>query len=121
MMIVNETKTKVMVCGSASRAIIVKVDDKVLDVVDQYKYLGNLMKSVKRVKENVFGANYQYLCNKARQAVFATFKQLKHIGALPVKIMIYIFQSLIKPVLVYESDVWGVNIKATKSVDKVFL
>ena len=120
MMIVNETKTKVMVCGSARRDIVVKFNDKVLDVVDQYKYLGNLMKSVKRVNEDVFGANYQYLCNKARQAVFAMFKRLKNIGTLPVKIMIYLFQSLIKPVLVYGSDVWGVNINATKSRIKYF-
>ena len=110
MMIVNETKTKVMVCGSASRDIVVKFNDKVLDVVDQYKYLGNLMNSVKRGNQDVFGANYQYLCNKARQAVFAMFKRLKNIGALPIKIMIFLFQSLIKPVLVYGSDVWGVNI-----------
>ena len=121
MMIVNETKPKVMVCGSASRDIVVKFNDKVLDVVDQYKYLGNLMNSVKRGNQDVFGANYQYLCNKARQAVFAMFKRLKNIGALPIKIMIFLFQSLIKPVLVYGSDVWGVNISATKSVDKVFL
>ena len=59
MMIVNETKTQVMVCGSASRDIVVKFNNKVLDVVDQFKYLGNLMKSVKRVNEDVFGANYQ--------------------------------------------------------------
>ena len=94
---------------------------KFLDAVDQYKYLGNLMNSGKRGNQDVFGANYQYLCNKAIQAVFAMFKLLKNIGALPIKIVIFLFQSLIKPVLVYGSDVWGVNISATKSVDKVFL
>ena len=55
MMIVNETKTNVIVCGSASRGIVVKFNDKVLDVVDQYKYLGNLMNSVKRGNQDVFG------------------------------------------------------------------
>ena len=49
MMIVNGTKTNVMVCGSASRDIVVKFNDKVLDVVDQFKYLGNLINSVKGV------------------------------------------------------------------------
>ena len=49
------------------------------------------------------------------------FKRLKNIEALPVKIMIYLFQSLIKPVLVYGSDVWGVKTNATKSMDKVLL
>ena len=91
-----------------------------IDVVDQDKHLGNLINSVKRGNRDVFGGNFQYLCNKARQAALAMFRLLKNIGALPIK-MIYLFQSLIKPVLVYGSDVWGVSISATKSVDKVFL
>ena len=45
MMIVTETKTKVMVCGSASRDIVVKFNDSVLG---KYKYLVSLMKSVKK-------------------------------------------------------------------------
>ena len=70
MMIVNEIKTKVMVCGSARRDIVVKFNDEVLDVVDQYKYLGNLMKSVKMVNANFcanFGANYQTLAQNLRK------------------------------------------------------
>ena len=81
MMIVNETKTKVMVYGSASRDVVVKFNNKVLNVVDQYKYLGNVMKSVKTCKEDVFGENFQYLCNKARKAIFAMFKRLKNLGS----------------------------------------
>ena len=121
MMIVNETKTKVMVYGSASRDVVVKFNDKVLNVVDQYKYLGNVMKSVKTCKQDVFGENFQYLCNKARKVIFAMFKRLKNLGILPVKIMIYLFQSLIRHILVYGSDVWGVNSNVTKAMDKVFL
>ena len=37
-----------------------------------------------------------------------------------MKIMMYIFQSLVKPIFVYGSEVWGVNINATKAIDKVF-
>ena len=55
MIIINDTKTKVMVYGSASRNVVVKFNDKVLDVVDQYKYLGNVMKSAKTCKGDVFG------------------------------------------------------------------
>ena len=69
----------------------------------------------------MFGANYQHLCNKARQAIFALFKRVKTLGILPVKIMMYLFRSLIMPILVYGSDVWGVNFNATKSMDKIFL
>ena len=92
MMIVNETKTKVMVYGSTSRNITVKFNDKILDRVDQYKYLGNLVKSVKKCNEDIFGENSQYLCSKARQAIFASFKRLKHIGILPAHIMMYLFE-----------------------------
>ena len=56
-----------------------------------------------------------------KKAIFAMFKRLKNLGILPVKIMIYLFQSLIRPILVYGSDVWGVNSNATKAMDKVFL
>ena len=35
--------------------------------------------------------------------------------------MMYIFQSLVKPILVYGSEVWGVNMNAIKAIDKVFL
>ena len=66
----------------------------------------------------MFGANYQHLCDKARQAMFALFKRVKTLGILPVKIMMYLFRSLITPILVYGNDVWGVNFIATKSMDK---
>ena len=34
--------------------------------------------------------------------------------------MLYIFQSLVKPILVYGREVWGVNMNAMKAGDKVF-
>ena len=121
MMIVNEMKTKVMVYGPANRNFSLKFNGKTLDIVDQYKYLGNITKSIKTWNGDMFGANYQHLCNKARQAIFALFKRVKTLGILPVKIMMYLFRSLIMPILVYGSDVWGVNFNATKSMDKIFL
>ena len=120
MIIVNEMKTKVVVYGSASRNIQIKFDYKILDRVDQYKYLGNLVKSVKKCNEDIFGENSQYLCSKARQAIFASFKHLKHVGILLAHIM-YLFELLVKPVLVYGSEIWGTNVNATKSIEKVFL
>ena len=120
-MIVNEMKTKVMVYGSTSRNITVKFHDKILERVDQYKYLGNLVKSVKKCNEDKFGENYQYLYSKARQAIFTSFKRLKHIGTLPAHIRMYLFELLVKPVLVYGSEIWGTIVNATKYIDKVLL
>ena len=39
----------------------------------------------------------------------------------PAHIMMYLFELFIKPVLVYGSEIWGTNVNATKSIDKVFL
>ena len=121
MMIVNEMKTKVTVYGPANKTISLKFNGKTLDIVDQYKYLGNITKSIKTWNGETFGANYQHLCNKARQTIFALFKRVKTLEIRPGKIMMYLFRSLIMPILVYGSDVWGVNFNATKSMDKKIL
>ena len=44
-----------------------------------------------------------------------------YIGILPAHIMMYLFELLVKPVLVYGSEIWGTNVDATKCIDKVFL
>ena len=84
MMIVNEMKTKVMVYGPANRNFSLRLNGKTLDIVDQYKYLGNITKSIKTWNGDIFGTNYQHLCNKARQAIFALFKRVKTLGIIPV-------------------------------------
>ena len=119
-MVVNDMKTRVMVRGSSTDNVKREFNSKVLDVVDQYKYLGNSIKRTKRSNEDIFGENYQYLCNRAKQAIFAIYKRLKNIRILPVKTMMYIFQSLVKPILVYGNEVWDVNMNAIKTLDKVF-
>ena len=60
---VNEMKTRIMVCGSSTDNVKIKFKNKVLDVVDQYKYLENIINRTKRSNEDIFGENYQYLCN----------------------------------------------------------
>ena len=83
-MVVNKMKTRVMICGSSTDNAKIKFNNKVLDVVDQYEYLGNIIKRTKRSNGDIFGENYQYLCNRAKQAIFAIYKRLKNIGILPV-------------------------------------
>ena len=79
-MIVNGMKTKVMVYGHANKNFSLRFNGETLDIVDQYKYLGNITKSIKTWNRDMFGANYQHLCNKARQAIFALFKRVKTLG-----------------------------------------
>ena len=69
----------------------------------------------------MFSMNYQYLCDQARKATFGLKSKLNKIGKLPPNVMLYLFDSVIKPVLTYGSDVWGVNKSGQSEVDKVFL
>ena len=42
-------------------------------------------------------------------------------GPLPPNIMCYLFNSLIRPILLYGSDIWGINKAGKETIDKVFL
>ena len=70
---------------------------------------------------DIFCKNYSYLCEKARKAVYSLQRKIRNVGPLPPPCMIYLFQSLIQPILTYGSDVWGINEKGRDSVDKVML
>ena len=120
MLIVNQVKTKVMVFGKRGE-VSVTFNGAKLECVNYYKYLGNIIKGIKKCNGDVFGENYKYLCDKGRNAIFGAFKKLRPLGTLPVEIMCHMFDSLVRPILVYGSDVWGMNKSGTMAVDKVFM
>ena len=45
-----------------------------LERVNEYKYVGNIVRSVTRAHCDVFAANNQYLYNKAKRSVFSMKK-----------------------------------------------
>ena len=46
---------------------------------------------------------------------------VKEIGIIAPKIMFYMFDTLVRPILMYGSDVWGISKKGLTQVYKVFL
>ena len=46
---------------------------------------------------------------------------MKDIDVIPPKIVFYIFATLVRSILTYGSDVWGISKKGLSQVDKVFL
>ena len=120
MMVVNELKTKVMVFGKKDSKAIV-FNGMVIQNAEVYKYLGNIISPTTTCSGDILKENSRFLCDKARKAIFGIFKRLRKIGALPPKLMLYIFDTLIKPILLYGSDVWGVSPSANSDIDKVFL
>ena len=118
--IVNTIKTKYMTFGNVGD-IRLTFNGKNLEKVTDYKYLGNIHNSISRSISDPFSLNYDYLCGKARRNIFSLMSKTKHLYPLPPKIRIYLFDSTIRPVLLYGSAVWGVSNIGRDKIDKVHL
>ena len=113
---VNKIKTKRMGFGDA-KPFEVYFNGCQIDHVVKYKYLRNIVKSTRRVKEDAFGENYKYLCYQAHNALFWCVQKLKK-WKNPPGIM---FDAIMIPILVYGSGARGTNKAAHLAVDKVFV
>ena len=119
-MIINELKTKIM-CFGCNDPIDIKFNGHRIEQVEKYKYVGCIINRIKNVKSDVFSLNYDYLCDKARKAFFAAKSKLRNFGTIPCSILCKVFNCLVKPILIYASDVWGVSVKGRERIDKFYL
>ena len=119
-MIVNEIKTKIMVFGNPKRSKI-RFNSMEIDEVTDYKYLDNIITSTKLPNQDPLKKTYKFLSDQARKAVFSMSHKIKTIGELPTDIMFNLFDVLIKAILIYGSDVWGLRSELWGTIDKVFL
>ena len=92
-----------------------------IEQVMQYKYLGNIIKSVNNSNTDIFSSTYSYLCDQERKAIFGMMHKIRDIAQLSPKVMFKSFDHVIKPILVYGSDVWGHRNAGLGSIDKVML
>ena len=115
----NELKTKVLVFGTRVKTNV-HFNGKHIEQVEKYKYLGNILNPVYSCKGDVFSKNYEYLIVQSRKAMFSIKKRLKSVGPLPPRILIHLFENLVRPILLYGSDVWGVNVSENMPIDKLF-
>ena len=101
---VNIKKTKIMIFNRGNKIIKrdLKYKDVVLENVKQFKYLGFSISA----KNCSFSPTIDDLSLRANRAVFALNNKFK-ISKLPKKLAIKIFNSLITPILLYGSEVWG--------------
>ena len=93
--IVNETKTKFMDLGMAGQFAAYYNGNNIRQV-EEFKYLDTIIRSKKRWNQDVF--------DKSRKAIFGLQKKLKCMKALTPEI---IFDTKIRPIITYGSDVWG--------------
>ena len=115
-MTVNELKTKVMVFGSDEKIRVI-FNGKLIEQVDKYRYVGCIINSIKRHDADPFAQHYKYIINKARKAEFDVYKKVKSLGHLPPGIKFLMFNSMVRPILSYGSDIWGVFKGGCKEVD----
>ena len=59
--------------------------------------------------------------DKSRKAIFGLQKKVKFSKILPPEIRFEMFDTMIKPIFTYSSDVWGINKNALHELDRVFL
>jgi hypothetical protein len=89
-----------------------------IGVVDKYKYLGNVISSTKTPTGDIFRDNITYLEAQAVKAMHAMLKKTSPFGKLSPKISLHLFHSLVQPILLYGSDVWGVRKKCHGLIER---
>ena len=119
-MIVNEIKTKSMVFGYPKKSKL-HFNAVSIEEVTNYKYLGNIISSIRLPKQDPLNNTCQFQCDETRKAILINMtSKIRTIGILPGDIMFNLIDVLIKPILIYGSHVWGLKSKLWGSIDKVF-
>ena len=99
---VNIDKSKVIIFNKSGRVIKkdnFKYMDYVLEITQEYKYLGVLFKPL-----DSFTKANEYICKKARKALFCIYKAL-YSDKLNILPNIKLFDSCVKPILLYCSEI----------------
>lgn len=116
--IVNGMKTKFMVFGNLKN-VTLYFNDKRLEQVTEYKYVGNIIREIRTQSSDIFLNNYTYLSNKSRKAIYALQGKVRSIGPLSPQLMIYLFDTMVRPIMTYGSGVWGCREPGRDLLDKV--
>ena len=101
---VNINKTKAMIFSKGKKDFTkfkFTFQDIQIDIVEKYKYLGIIF---------YFNGNLKHaaddLYNKGLKAFFSLRKKFSNFSELPFNISMKLFDTLIKPIITYGSEVW---------------
>ena len=82
------------------RNLLFTVGGRELPITNRYKYLGTMLSA-----SGSFTAAMENLSDRAKKAYFAVRKVLNKLNFEP-KVSLKIFDSLIKPILTYNCEIW---------------
>jgi hypothetical protein len=118
-MIVNTVKSKVMIFGKHDN-VNFKFNNKNLDIVQTYKYLGVVFNSVQKQGSNLFKTMVEITSEKALKACFVATKKCSALGRVTPKISLQLFDSFVSPVLEYGCEVWSTG-KQVVAIERIQL
>lgn len=100
---INTDKTKIMIFNcNKYHDMTFKINGKTLQVVKSYNYLG-----VQITSSGLFTSAIKELSAKANRAYLSIANIFRDNPKMPPYMMIKLFDSLIKPIVTYSSEVWG--------------
>ena len=103
---INTTKSKVMIFNSKSNNYgPFTIDGESLEIVKDYKYLGIILS-----RSTSFELGVSSLYNKSAKATYMMNKTLWSANFIPIDIYLKSFDTLIKPILTYGCEVWGLDL-----------
>jgi len=100
---VNTSKTKVIVFSKRKpkKLPIFTYDNKIVEIVDEFKYLGVIFKS-----NGYFNRCKLHLKEQATKAMFALLSKGR-MHQLPTDVMLELFDKTVLPIMLYGCEVWG--------------
>lgn len=112
---INTSKTKIVIFSKnkVKNNYGFKIYDKIIDIQDSYSYLGIVFNH-----NGNFCTARKKLLEQAQKSMYALYKKIKNIS-IPVDLQLKLFDSLVAPVLLYASEIWGFENK--NSIEKVQL
>lgn len=108
---INPAKSQVMVIRNCPRPISYNFTIGPTDIAQctKYRYLGLLIS-----EDGTFTQAADELKAKASKALYK-LKQITAKCSFPVKLQLKLFDSLVKPILLYNSEIWGLHTKYLNS------
>ena len=101
---VNINTSKVIAFNSRKNIELLLYNGCILQEVDKFKYLGMTFNRTVNLKYSQKALVQQSI--KARAVLEGYLRKHKH---MPVNVMFNLFDTLIKPILQYACEVWGIN------------
>ena len=100
---INIAKTKIMVAFKTKISVIWQIYGKNLEIVNSFCYLGIVIDSAGKFTKAI-----DRLYIKANRAYFAIKSKINFYTGANVNTLCKLFDSMVKPILLYGSELWGV-------------